>query len=577
VLKRWRLILRYLPPYRGAIAGGALALLVGNTGVIAAPYAMFKGVVAIENGDPVDPWLVASWAGIAVAATAIGAAGNFGKRFLLMRTSRRAEAHLRRDLFRHIQHLPASYLDGMRTGDLMSRATSDLEAARMAIGPAVMYFADSILKFSFALAVMLTLNAELTAYALTPLLGICGGLVYLAPRIHRESRIVQDRLAAISARAQESFAGGRVVKTFATEDREVRTMDVHGDAYLDANMRLARVRGATMAWLHLMGAGGLIVILFVGGGQVIDGEFTFAGLLLFNSYLFILVWPMMAFGWVLSMIQRGAAGIDRIAEVFAVAPEVTPPATGKALRGKIELRDLSFAFNGTPILQGVSVHVPAGSTLGIIGPTGSGKSTLVSLLTRLYDPPRGTILVDGQEIHDVALADLRRAIALVPQEAFLFSTTIRENVAFAREDGEVERAVRDAHLHHDVEGFPEGLDTVVGERGVTLSGGQKQRTALARALAADAPILILDDALSAVDTETEMAILRNLRRIGDARTVIVVAHRISALRHADRILYLCDGRVAEAGTHTELVALGGAYARLARAQELEAEIQGMDG
>jgi ATP-binding cassette subfamily B protein len=327
-----------------------------------------------------------------------------------------------------------------------------------------------------------------------------------------------------------------------------------------------------------MGALGMAVILWVGGARTIEGRFDKAGMLAFFSYLVMLTWPMMTFGFVISMIQRGAAGVDRLAEVFAEREEAAGDSAGRIV-GAIEAKGLGFAHGEARILDGISIRVPAGTTLGIVGPTGSGKSTLVSLLPRLRDPPKGALFVDGRDVHDIPLGELRAAIAFVPQEAFLFSTTIRENVAFARPDAPqpvLEAAARDACLERDLEGFPDGMETVVGERGVTLSGGQKQRVALARALVADAPILVLDDALSAVDAETEAAILESLRRVRAGRTVLVVAHRISAVRDADKILYLEGGRVAEEGTHAELLAKGGAYARLARTQEIEAEIEAIE-
>jgi ATP-binding cassette subfamily B protein len=581
--ERWRAILRYLPPYRRAIAVGVLALVASDVCLVSTPVLLKLGVRSIEEplqtDGTVDVARVASFAAAAFGLALLGGLASFCKRFLLIGTSRRVETDLRRDLFRHIQRLRMSFFGAMRTGDLMSRATADVEAARMAIGPAAMYLVDSVLTLCLTLAVMLGHSVTLTLYALVPLVGIGGSLFLFAPRIHRASRTVQDQLAAISARAQESFAGGRIVKTFAIEDRERATMEALSDRYLHANLRLARIRGLTFAWISLMGAVGLAVILFVGGRMAIEGRFDISGLLLFSTLQLMLVWPMMSFGWILSLVQRGAAGLDRIAEVLRRRPEADATGPVRCLAGGIELRGLSFAYDGRPVLRDLSLRIPQGSSLGIVGPTGSGKSTLVSLLPRLYDPPAGSLWIDGLEIHDIPLAQLRGAIAFVPQEAFLFSRSILANVAFARPDAAVpdlETAVRDAHLHRDVAEFPEGLETVVGERGITLSGGQKQRAALARALVADAQILVLDDALSAVDTETETVILRNLRRLRAGRTVIVVAHRVSAVQDADQIIYLRDGGILEQGTHRQLMEADGAYARLARAQALEAEIEAME-
>jgi ATP-binding cassette subfamily B multidrug efflux pump len=578
---RWRTILRYLPAYRRQVAWGLLALLAGNVCMVFAPVFLREGIryveTAIAADVPIQLGTVAVFAASTVLTVLLGGAGAFAKRYLIVAVSRRLETDLRRELFAHIQRLPRRFFDRMRTGDLMSRATADVEAARMAVGPGVMYLLDSLTRAPLAIAVMLSVNPLLTAYALLPLAGVAAGLVFLAPRLQAASRAVQDALAEVTSRAQESFAGARVVRTFAVEPREERAMERLSEAYREANLRLARVRGWTAVLLTATGWVGLAVILLVGGRQVAEGSFDRGGLLLFQSYQLMLTWPMMAFGWVFGLFQRGAAGLDRIREVLG---EPREPEAGVALpevRGAIAFRGLTFGYGGAPVLRDVELDVPAGSTLGIVGPTASGKSTLVSLLPRLYDPPPATLFLDGRDVRELPLAQLRAAIAFVPQEAFLFSASIRDNIAFAAPsagDEALRAAVRDAHLEPDLARWPDGWDTVVGERGVTLSGGQKQRAALARALATQARVLVLDDALSAVDAETETQILASLRRYRAGRTVIVVSHRVSAVRDLDRIVCLDRGRIVEEGSHAALVARGGAYARLVRMQELEAEIEG---
>ncbi|MEM8884054.1 MAG: ABC transporter ATP-binding protein [Planctomycetota bacterium] len=582
-MRGWKLVLGYLNRYRWPLAGGIAALLVSNAAILTIPELFARGMKAIEEpfnrGDPVDVGRVGHFALLALGVAVLSATGNFFKRYLIVGTSRRVEADMRRDLFRHIEKLPLHYYDQTRTGDLLSRATADIEAVRMAIGPSIMYLADAVLKSVGVLVLMLVINAELTLWALSPLVGIAIGLIFFAPRIQRASRAVQDGVAAISARTQESFAGGRVVRTFATEDFENAELDLLGREYLDRNVALARVRGATTAWTAFMGATAAALTLFVGGRQIIDGEFTISRLIQFNSYQAILIWPMIAFGWVLALIQRGRAGLERIQEIMSLDLEADDGTVDAPRRGHVEVRDLTFAYGDEPVLRDIAFDLPAGRTLGIVGATGSGKSTIVSLLTRLYDPPRGTMRIDGTDVHDLTLDRLRRAVTIVPQEAFLFSATLRENILHGRPDAtdaQLDAAVEDARLAADLPQLPDGLDTVVGERGVTLSGGQKQRATLARALISDAPILVLDDSLSAVDSETETAILHNLRRVREGRTAIIVAHRISALRDADHILLLRDGHIAEQGTHDELVALDGEYARIARAQALEEEIEAID-
>lgn len=584
-MRRWKLVISYLRPYWAQFAGGVLALLLGNIGLLGVPEFFARAMDAIETptraGLPVDHDVVRSSILIAFGLGVLSAVCTFLKRYLIVGASRRVEADMRRDLFDRIEHLPLKYFDTTRTGDLMSRATADIEAVRMAIGPSIMYFADSILKSVGVVFIMLSIQPELTAWALAPLIGIMFGLIWFAPRIHTAARTVQDGLAAISARSQESFAGGRVVKTFATEAFEQSEMDRLGGTYLSANVHLARTRGAASAWIALMGGASMACILFIGGGLIMDGKFTISRLVQFNSYQMILIWPMIAFGWILAIAQRGAAGADRVKEVLDTNPEEDSGTGTNAVQGALSAKNLTFAYDETgPVLRDVSFDVPAGTTLGIIGPTGSGKSTLLALLARLYEPPRGTLFVDGHDVRDISLDTLRSGIALVPQEAFLYSTSLQKNVTFGRPDATDatwRQAVDDARLSNDLAQLPGGVDTVVGERGVTLSGGQKQRATLARALVMDAPVLVLDDSLSAVDSETETAILDSLRRVRSSRTVIIVAHRISAVRDADQVLvFSADGSIAERGTHNELVKANGEYARIVRIQALEEEIEALE-
>jgi ATP-binding cassette subfamily B protein len=529
---------------------------------------------------------------------------RFLMRRILTGVSRDIEYDMRNDFFAHLQTLPVSYFQTHRTGDLMSRATNDLNAVRMMIGPSVMYAANTLLTFAVALALMIALDARLTLLALIPLPFVSISVKYFGGVIHKRFEQIQAQLSEVSAVAQEALSGVRVVRAYRQEEAEIDRFRRSNEEYLRRNRQLILVQGLFFPCMSLFLGLGALVVLWAGSREVIQGRITLGQFVAFNAYLTLLSWPMIAFGWVTNMLQRGMASWKRMLEVLETepairdAPNVASGFSGTAgIRGEIEFRDLTFAYSATPVLSHISVRIEAGQTVALVGPTGSGKSTLISLLARLHDPPPGTVFVDGVDVRDLPLADLRGSIGFVPQEPFLFSDTLADNVAFGLDSKSVrlspglvhgvDRADEEAgaarhkrilaasavaRLDKDVADFPRGYETLVGERGITLSGGQKQRTALARAVAIDPRILILDDALSAVDTYTEEEILSRLRGVMRQRTSIIVSHRISTVREADQILVLEDGRIAERGTHDALVSRGGLYADLYKKQLLEEEL-----
>jgi ATP-binding cassette subfamily B protein len=505
--------------------------------------------------------------------------------------SRDIEFDIRNDVLRHLQRLPLAYFQARRTGDLMSRATNDLSAVRMMAGPAVMYAVSTGIVFVVAILLMLSIDPWLTGMALIPLPFVSVAVYGFGTAIHRRFERIQAQLSELSAVTQEALAGVRVVRAYRQEDAELAHFRAANAEFLRLNRRLIGLQGLFYPSLTFLLGVGALVVLWLGGREVIGGRLTIGQFVAFNAYLAMLGWPMIAFGWVTNLLQRGSASWGRLLEVLDAPASIVdgPRADVPArLTGAIEWRHLTFAYPDwaspeattgpakAAVLHDVSLTVPAGTTLAIVGPTGSGKSTLVSLLPRLYDPPPGTVFVDGIDVRDLPLSVLRGSIGMVPQEPFLFSDTIAGNVAFGTpERDEVEdlkHAVAIARLDVDVETFPNRWTTTVGERGLTLSGGQKQRTAIARALMVDPPILILDDALSAVDTDTEAAILRGLMGVMRSRTAILISHRASTIRHADLIVVLDAGRIVEQGTHDALLSAGGPYAEMCRLQRLEEEL-----
>ena len=517
--------------------------------------------------------------GIAV----VGGCFRFLMRRLIVGVSREIEYDIRNDFYAHLERLSLSYFQSERTGDIMSRATNDLSAVRMMAGPAIMYSVNTILVFFVAIILMLSINLRLTLIALIPLPFVSLLVKFFGSAIHRRFEEIQAQLSHMSAVVQEALAGVRVVRAYRQEESEIERFRVANRTYLDRNRGLIQLQGLFYPSLAMfLGFGGLLV-LWRGSREVILGQITVGEFVAFNAYLVMLTWPMIAFGWVTNMLQRGMASWKRMLEVFDAVPEIIDRGGVPVgnVQGGIEIRELTFAYgDGAPVLSSLSLRVEPGQTLALVGGTGSGKSTLLGLIQRLYDPPPGTVFIDGIDVRDLPLGQLRSAVGYVPQEPFLFSTTLRDNVAFGLAedantdvvDKSVRTAITVACLDADIEQFPRGYETTVGERGITLSGGQKQRVALARALTVDPRILILDDALSAVDTYTEERILKGLREVMDQRTSIIVAHRMSTVRDADIIAVLDQGRLVEQGTHDELLDLNDVYADLYRKQLLEEEL-----
>ncbi len=504
---------------------------------------------------------------------------RFGWRYPIIGVSRRLERELRDRFYRHLQTLSPSYFDRTKIGDLMAHATNDLEAIRMSVGFGTVAGLDAIILLVASLGLMLSLNWQLTLVVLAPMPLVSFLIMKIGRQLHARFRQVQAAFSTLSDRAQEAYSGLAVVKSYVQEEAEAERFRALNQDYLVKALRDVRMWGLMHVSITLIAGFCLSLILFVGGRKVIFGDMSMGDFVAFNSYLGTLMWPMIAFGWVTNLYQRGRASLDRLSKIFELRPEIADPEDPlpvDRLEGAIEVRGLRFAYPGGPaVLEDVSLRIEAGRTAAFIGRTGSGKSTLLRLLPRLYDVPPGTIFIDGHDITRLRLDTLRSAIAYVPQDSFLFSDSLLENIRLGRPEAsreEVEQAARQAELWRDVQEFPDGLDTVVGERGLTLSGGQRQRVALARALILHAPILVLDDAFSAVDTETEARIIRNLRNARAARTLLLVSHRISTVRFADQIHVLDQGRIVESGTHDELIALGGHYAQLAERQRLIEEL-----
>ena len=577
LLKNLRPLLPYFKKYRWGFALGGVCVLLNNGIWILFPLVIRGAFDALNQGVTRHKLITYSLLILAVA----GAKGifQFLTRWIVIGISRNVEFDMRNDLFRHLERLSLSYYQRTRTGDIMARCTNDLNAVRMLLGPAVMYSANTIVFTTGALFFMWHINHRLTMYAFLPLPIVSITIQYFGRKIHERFERIQAMFSEISARAQENFSGARVIRAYVQEEAEIAQFEAANLEYVGRSLKLVRLMGMLWPTLETMLGLAIVMVLWLGGRQVLSGSMTLGGFVAFNTYMVQLTWPIIALGWVINLFQRGTASMGRINEIFEEQPEIVDdPAVVDAdlqVRGEIEFRNLSFAYDGHDVLHNINLRVPAGSSLAIVGPTGSGKTSLVSLIPRIYDSASGSVLIDGRPIREFPLETLRRSIGFVPQETFLFSDTVRENIAFGKSgatDDEVKAAADGASISDDIEGFPDQYGTVVGERGITLSGGQKQRTAIARAIIRDPRILVLDDALASVDTHTEDKILGHLREVMGGRTTIFISHRVSSVRNADRIAVLHSGRIVELGTHEELLGRDGYYTELYNKQLLEEEL-----
>ena len=613
MLKSLRPLFPYLAKYKRGLLLGTLCVFANNGIWILFPQVLRRAIDDLNMGVTHQKLVTYSLMIVGIAATK--GVFQFLTRWIVIGISRDVEFDLRNDLFKHLESLPYSYYQKTRTGDIMARATNDLNAVRMLLGPAIMYSANTIVFTAGALVFMSQISTTLTLWAFLPLPIVSIVLQYFGRRIHERFERIQAMFSDISARAQENFSGARLIRAYVQEEAEIENFERDNREYIARSLKLVRLMGMLWPTLEMLLGIAIVIVLFVGGREVLLHRIRIGDFVAFNMYMVQLTWPIIALGWVINIFQRGTASMGRIHSILSEQAEITDTPTvstenveksgalvfssadrvGRidvptAIRGDIEFHNLSFGYgktlksaeagNGRPhahdVLKKINLRVPAGSSLAIVGPTGSGKSTLVSLIPRIYDAASGSVLIDGRPIREFPLALLRRNIGFVPQETFLFSDTIRENIAFGAEnatDDEVRRAAQAASIAAEIEDFPDGYKTMVGERGLTLSGGQKQRTAIARALIRNPRILILDDALASVDTQTEDRILNHLREIMEGRTTIFISHRVSTVRNADRIAVLHDGEIVEYGTHDELIERDGYYTDLYNKQLLEEELE----
>jgi ATP-binding cassette, subfamily B, multidrug efflux pump len=576
MLERLKPLAPYLRRYWKSLAWGGVSTILYNVIKVLLPAVIGHAIDDMQHG--LTQAKILHHALILLLIAASSAVFLYITRQVVIGASREIEFDLRNDIFANLERQSANYYHTHRTGDIMARTTNDLNAVRQLLGPAIMYSANTIVFTFAALPFMYRISPKLTFFAFVPLPMASILVQYFGARIHRRFERIQAMFSDISAKAQENFSGARLIRAFAQEDAEIASFEEANREYIKRSLYLVRLMAMLWPTLEFVLGLSLMITLLVGGHEVVSHRISVGQFTAFNVYMVQLTWPMIAVGWVVNLFQRGTASIVRIDELLKQKPDIAdePTAVPAPIIGDIEFRNLNFAYpDGPPVLQNINLSIPAGSSLAIVGPTGSGKSTLVGLIPRLHDAPIGEVLIDHQPIRHFTLAELRKSIGYIPQETFLFSDTIRQNIAFGRPDAspeQVQNAATIAHISTEILEFPKGFDTLVGERGVTLSGGQKQRTAIARAVIREPRILVLDDALASVDTYTEEQILSGLRQNMGSRTTVFISHRISTARNADQIAVLVNGRIAELGTHDELLARNGYYTSLFEKQRLEEEL-----
>jgi ATP-binding cassette subfamily B protein len=572
---------KYFAVYKVKLFWGFIFILLSNAGAVYVPLLLKNGINEIQKAAPSVSYLFRTAALIAGASLFAGVFRFYIRQTIIV-VSREIEYDLRFDFWKHLQLLPLKYFQNNSTGNIMAHATNDISAVRNFIGPAVMYSIDTFIRLIYCIWLMLALNIPLTIYSLIPLPILSYAVYRVGKLIHEKFTLIQEKFSELTTKAQENYAGIRVVKSYVREEGEISLFKILSRQYLDRNMDMIKIQALFQPILFLITGLSIIIVIWIGGGMIITKQLGLGDVTAFLMYLGMLIWPVIAFGWVINIIQQGEASMKRLNKIFAEPYEISETKetdyTIKEVKGKIEFRNVSFRYgeNLPYILKDINLEIEQGQTIAVMGYTGSGKTSFINLIPRMYDVTEGEVLIDGVNIKKIPLETLRTNIGLVQQESFLFSETIENNISYGRREigkDKVMEVARIANFNKDVESFPKGYDTIMGERGITLSGGQKQRASLARSLAIDPAILILDDSFSAVDTHTEEAILRNLKEFMKDRTSIIISHRISTVKDADVIIVLSQGGIAEKGTHEELVKTDGIYADLYYKQLLEKELE----